>query len=136
MGTDRNRYHIKINATTYEFQGAKYVYDKIKSKIGAKEVTQRTTGATGLRNQGKPVKNVEELRESVPRLRLVLKVNRLGNSAQNSQGSRTRRVDIYVDPAKFESALRTLPGTVVGGFVGVGDFYVDSVSIPRRRYYR
>lgn len=137
MGTERKRYHVKVNASTFEFQGAKYIYDAIKGKIGATEVTQRSSGASGARNRSTPIKAVEELRVAVPRLRLVLKRNGIGsNSAQSDQNRRTRRIDIYVAPTKFETALRTLPGTSIGSILGAGGLYIDSVVIPRRRYYR
>ncbi|MBE9064146.1 hypothetical protein [cf. Phormidesmis sp. LEGE 11477] len=136
MGTERKRYQITVNDTVYEFQGAAYVYDKIKKDIGAKEVTSRTSGASGLRNRNKPVRAVEEVKRSLPTLRLVMKPNRIGNDANRDQGRRTRRIDIFVDPDKYENAVAKLPNKKVGGLAGVGDFVIDNAYRPLRRCYR
>jgi hypothetical protein len=112
MGTERSNYQISMNATTYQFQGAKYVYDAIKRKIGASLVTERSSGAAGRRNSD--VQDVPAaVKKRLPRIIIVLQRDGLGNSANADQSKFTRRIKIYVDPDKMESALATLPNTTV-----------------------
>ncbi|NET38557.1 MAG: hypothetical protein F6K19_50225 [Cyanothece sp. SIO1E1] len=132
--TELNRYFVEVGKNAYEFQGAKYIYDAIGSTVGVKKVSERSSGASGVSNQ-LVISTPEAVKRTVPKVRIVMQPDGLGNSAQTDTNRRTRTIDVRCNPDKVDDALQKLPNQTVGGVAGVGDFRIVRAYIPLRRCF-
>lgn len=118
---ERKNYYIQFNGIKVGFRSPGALYDSIRNQLGVKLVNER-------RDQDVVYGKASEL---LPRLRLKLSgggVNNtgIGNQAQSDGNS---SVLVFCDPAKIESAIRSLGGRTTRGK------RISGVKIPKRRQY-